>query len=104
MPFQIYTISQDGALFQWSFSNKTATYDDVDMVENVEDLSQWKITRRHYFMQNNAKVKCASYHASSKLLAAGFSNGLFGLYEMPDFNLIHSLRYVWVSLLGNRMG
>ena len=47
---------------------------------------------RHYFMQKNAKVKCAAYHAESNLLVAGFSNGLFGLYELPDFNMIHTLR------------
>ena len=43
-------------------------------------------------MQKNAKVKCAAYHAESDLLVAGFSNGLFGLYELPDFNMIHTLR------------
>jgi periodic tryptophan protein 2 len=44
-------------------------------------------------MQNNAKLNCASYHAETNLLVVGFSNGLFGLYEMPDFNEIHKLRY-----------
>jgi periodic tryptophan protein 2 len=43
-------------------------------------------------MQNNAKVNCASYHPSSNLLVVGFSNGLFGLYELPEFNQIHLLR------------
>jgi periodic tryptophan protein 2 len=23
----------------------------------------------------------------------GFSNGLFGLYDLPEFNMIHQLRY-----------
>ncbi len=53
---------------------------------------QWRIIQRHYFMQNNAKVNCATYHAESKLLVVGFSTGIFGLYEMPDFNMIHTLR------------
>jgi hypothetical protein len=26
-------------------------------------------------------------------LVVGFSSGVFGLYEMPDFNQIHTLRY-----------
>lgn len=38
-------------------------------------------------------MKCAAYHAESNLLVAGFSNGLFGLYELPDYNTIHTLRY-----------
>jgi hypothetical protein len=28
------------------------------------------------------------------LLVVGFSNGLFGLYDLPEFNTIHLLRYV----------
>jgi periodic tryptophan protein 2 len=54
---------------------------------------RWRITQKHFFMQNNAKLNCASYHAETNLLVVGFSNGLFGLYEMPDFNEIHKLRY-----------
>ena len=42
-------------------------------------------------MQSNAKVKCAAYHSTSNLIVAGFSNGIFGLYEMPDFTMIHTL-------------
>ena len=44
-------------------------------------------------MQNNAKIKCAAFHPDSKILVAGFSNGLFGLYELPGFDMIHMLRY-----------
>lgn len=57
-----------------------------------ESDMRWRIVKKDYFMQNNAKVTCASYHAVSNLLVVGFSNGLFGLYEMPDFNTIHVLR------------
>ena len=53
---------------------------------------RWRIVKKDYFLQNNAKVTCASYHAVSNLLVVGFSNGLFGLYELPDFNAIHLLR------------
>ncbi|CRK15729.1 hypothetical protein BN1708_017412, partial [Verticillium longisporum] len=40
---------------------------------------------------NDANVRCAAFHPESNLLVAGFSNGIFGLYEMPDFNQIHTL-------------
>eukprot|EP00047_Mylnosiga_fluctuans_P005493 m.240821 g.240821 ORF g.240821 m.240821 type:complete len:917 (-) comp13732_c0_seq1:165-2915(-) len=46
---------------------------------------------KHYFLQNHAKVVCATFHAATGLLVAGFSTGVFGLYEMPDFNNIHTL-------------
>lgn len=88
---QIYTVSQDGALFQWNYSRRPTTNGDLDDMEDDEDTSQWRILQRHYFMQNNAKVRCAAYHPESNLLVAGFSNGLFGLYELPDFNMIHTL-------------
>ena len=55
---------------------------------------QWRILDRHYFMQNNAKVNCAAFHAESNLIVVGFSTGVFGLYEMPEFNQIHTLRSV----------
>ena len=57
-----------------------------------ESTSRWRIADRHFFMQNNAKVTCATFHASTGLLVVGFSNGLFGLYELPDFNMLHTLR------------
>jgi periodic tryptophan protein 2 len=91
----IYTISKDGAVFQWAYQrNPNAPEPEED--ENTEDVEddnhmRWRITNRHYFMQNNSKVNCVAYHAETNLLVAGFSNGVFGLYEMPEFNMIHTL-------------
>lgn len=88
----IYTISQDGALFHWTYAARPkVNIDDIDEEEDQETL-RWRISNRHYFMQNHAKVKCAAYHAKSNLMVAGFSNGIFGLYELPDFSMIHTLR------------
>lgn len=88
----IYTVSHDGALFHWTYSQKPQLDEPRDVVEDGDESRlNWRIAQRHYFMQNNAKVKCAAYHAKSGLLVAGFSNGIFGLYEMPDFNMIHTL-------------
>ncbi|KAL2040746.1 hypothetical protein N7G274_006725 [Stereocaulon virgatum] len=88
---EIYTVSQDGALFQWNFTQRPTKHGDLDLAETEEAPSQWRIVQRHYFMQNNTRVKCAAFHAGSNLLVAGFSNGLFGLYELPEFNMIHTL-------------
>ena len=90
----IYTISQDGALFHWTYSRKPGTNEDGDEMEEegaTDTQLNWRVSQRHYFMQNNAKVKCAAYHAASNIVVAGFSNGIFGLYEMPDFDMIHTL-------------
>ncbi|KAL8901771.1 MAG: hypothetical protein Q9207_005029 [Kuettlingeria erythrocarpa] len=88
----IYTASQDGALFQWTYAplmNGTPPEDDDG--DKDDGSMGWRIARRHYFSQNNARLVCATHHTSSNLLVAGFSGGLFGLYELPDFNMIHTL-------------
>ncbi|RYP69551.1 hypothetical protein DL771_006066 [Monosporascus sp. 5C6A] len=90
----IYTVSKDGAVFDWKYTrhpDAPPPDDDEDMEDADDSDMRWRIVRRHYFMQNNAHVRCASFHPDSNLLVAGFSNGIFGLYEMPDFNTIHTL-------------
>ncbi|KAI0006937.1 periodic tryptophan protein 2 [Xylariaceae sp. FL0662B] len=90
----IYTVSKDGAVFDWQYTrhpNAPPKDDDEEMDDADGEDMRWRIVRRHYFMQNNAHVRCASFHPESNLLIAGFSNGIFGLYEMPDFNTIHTL-------------
>lgn len=87
---QIYTVSKDGAVFHWKYLPPPG--EDAEDGEIDDNEMRWRIAERHYFMQAPANVSCASYHAPSNLLVAGFSNGVFGIYEMPDFNTIHNLR------------
>ncbi|OAQ98346.1 hypothetical protein LLEC1_07870, partial [Akanthomyces lecanii] len=89
----IYTVSKDGAVFDWRYVKPLSRVkeDDSDMDEDDDSDMHWRIVQKHYFMQGSANVRCASFHSESNLLVAGFSNGLFGLYEMPDFNNIHKL-------------
>ena len=47
-----------------------------------------------FHQEGGAEVSCAAYHGPTHLLVVGFTSGLFTFHEMPDFNLIHSLRYV----------
>ena len=44
------------------------------------------------------QVKCAAFHRNSSILVVGFSTGLFSLYELPDFNNIHSMKFAPYSL------
>ncbi|KAI0598168.1 WD40-repeat-containing domain protein [Biscogniauxia sp. FL1348] len=90
----IYTVSKDGAVCDWQYTrhpDAPPRDEDEDMEDADHDDMRWRIVQRHYFMQGSASVRCASFHAESNLLVAGFSNGVFGLYEMPDFNSIHTL-------------
>jgi periodic tryptophan protein 2 len=54
---------------------------------------RFKLIKKHFFEQNHAKVLCCAMHQAAQydLLVVGFDSGVFGLYELPDFNMIHSL-------------
>ncbi|KAF2090747.1 WD40 repeat-like protein [Saccharata proteae CBS 121410] len=85
----IYTVSKDGALFEWRYlPHPNAVKADGEMDEDTE---RWRIAEKHFFMQNNATVTCAAFHADSNLLVVGFSNGIFGIHELPEFSTIQNL-------------
>lgn len=50
-----------------------------------------KLIKKHYFKQSHSNVTTADFHKTSNLLLAGFSSGVFGLYELRDgeLNNIH---------------
>lgn len=63
-------------------------------VEDGECLlhrGKWELLRKDGFMQQQARVTSCDYHRGLDLLVVGFSNGVFGLYQMPDFVCIHLL-------------
>ncbi|CAO2839236.1 unnamed protein product [Amaranthus hypochondriacus] len=52
---------------------------------------KWELLKKDYFMQAPAKVVTCDYHQGLNLVVVGFSSGVFGLYQMPDFVCIHLL-------------
>jgi len=101
-----YTVSKDGAVMHWECnkqllevkekSRKRRLSNDEDKEEYDEDDKDeakviWRKKERHFFFQDNSELNCASYHKSSKILVAGFSTGVFMLYELPEFIQIHAL-------------
>ncbi|XP_057536205.1 periodic tryptophan protein 2 [Amaranthus tricolor] len=52
---------------------------------------KWELLKKDYFMQAPAKVVACDYHQGLNLVVVGFSSGVFGLYQMPDFVCIHLL-------------
>lgn len=71
----IYTISKDGAQFEWKWD---------------DDVEKWTITDRHY-ISSNGRVACTTFHAENQLLVVGFTSGTFAIYEMPSCNQIQTL-------------
>lgn len=53
--------------------------------------TQWGISERYYFNQNNTKVVCSTFHPRLSFLVVGFSTGFFGFWEMPSFTNVHTL-------------
>ncbi|GAA6015060.1 hypothetical protein JCM11491_001645 [Sporobolomyces phaffii] len=107
----IYTVSRDGAVFTWSKKedeDQDSNDEDSDEetafglglvpsssaagpVDNTIPNTRWGIQDRNYFLQAGAKVTSSTFHVGSNLLVVGFSNGVFGLWEMPSFTSIHTL-------------
>jgi len=109
----LYTISKDGALFVWKFEDikkeakgrrfgvDRSMKKRKDRVE-VDESAHWMarsnilLTKKHYFVQDHAQVTTAQQMFNNNsndscVIVVGFSNGVFGLYEMPSFNRIHTL-------------
>ncbi|KAI0806171.1 WD40 repeat-like protein [Irpex lacteus] len=101
----IYTVSRDGAVFTWKAKAEETESDDEDdedqpiastsadaaRIANEIAHTRWGVNKRNYFNQPNTRVVCSAFHRPSNLLIIGFSNGVFGLWEMPAFSNIHTL-------------
>ncbi|RWS08964.1 Dip2/Utp12 domain and WD-repeat protein-like protein [Dinothrombium tinctorium] len=87
----LYTLSRNNQICIWEASLKSEQLDN----ENGENLQYTKVNRFHFNehlkTQKSVSLTSAAYHSKIKLLVTGFSNGAFLLYELPEFNLIHSL-------------
>lgn len=72
---------------------KRKNYGDGNVDDEVEYLlrEKWKIVRKDCFSQAPARVTACDYHRYLDMVVVGFSNGVFGLYQMPDFVCLHML-------------
>ncbi|XP_010462717.1 PREDICTED: periodic tryptophan protein 2 homolog [Camelina sativa] len=59
--------------------------------EEYMHRGKWVLLRKDGFNQASAKVTACDYHQGLDMVVVGFSNGVFGLYQMPDFICIHLL-------------
>ncbi|XP_060205652.1 periodic tryptophan protein 2 [Lycium barbarum] len=72
-----------------NFDGKDGTLDPEDRFQ-LHKL-KWELIKKDFFMQAPAKLTACDYHRGLDMAVAGFSNGVFGLYQMPDFVCIHLL-------------
>lgn len=71
------------------FDTKFRALDEQDCA--LLHTMEWKLSKKDYLMQAPAKVTACDYHKGLDLLVVGLSNGVFGLYQMPDFVCLHLL-------------
>ncbi|XP_032218191.2 periodic tryptophan protein 2 homolog isoform X3 [Nematostella vectensis] len=93
-----YTISSSGALGIWTCSAKLQevflrTKDKNDETDqDKEELVKWKKGPKHFFEKENfTEITSCALHKATQVLIVGFSNGVFTIHELPDFNLIQTL-------------
>lgn len=92
----IYTLSKDGALFRWEYTEKPTDESDDEDSEEEEEVPEnekkmsWRITAKNFF-HADSNVKSAAFNSKNNLLVVGFYNGEFRIYELPDFNLVQQL-------------
>lgn len=70
---------------------KRKNFDGILEKKEYLHRGKWERLRKDGFMQGSAKVTSCDYHRGLDLLVVGFSNGVFGLYQMPDFVCLHLL-------------
>lgn len=96
----IYTVSRDGALFEWECvgqdpeadSELSGQEDDDEAPEAPRPaMCDWELRNKHFFNHNHAKVTCATFHKASGLVCVGMSSGVFALHQMPTFEAIQAL-------------
>ncbi|XP_062509467.1 periodic tryptophan protein 2 homolog [Corticium candelabrum] len=97
----VYTIAKDCAVYVWHVRKQedqavealTQTTSDTDFVPATKRAKldhKWELVDRHLFLQKHTTVSCAQLHHARDLLVLGYTNGVFSLYEMQDFQEIHS--------------
>ncbi|KAK9281854.1 hypothetical protein L1049_004760 [Liquidambar formosana] len=72
-----------------TFSGKDGDFDEE--CGHFLDRGKWRLSRKDSFNQVGAKLTACDYHRGLDLVVVGFSNGVFGLYQMPDFVCLHFL-------------
>lgn len=52
---------------------------------------KWSLAERQLLRDHHGEISCTSFNSDSSILVLGFSDGVFGLYEMPGCVNIHRI-------------
>ncbi|KAJ2342080.1 U3 snoRNP protein, partial [Coemansia sp. RSA 2618] len=91
----IYTVSTDGAVCVRRFRpygvEENLTFGEFPRDESGELVRTTWFTETRHYAQQSAQVQSAAFSWATNLMVLGFTNGVFGIWEMPEFNMVHSL-------------
>jgi len=77
---EAFTVARDGGLFTWSFDSPV----EADEAEDGQRRKgKWSLKEREFLWDPNTIVSAVDFSQQTGLMVVGFSNGVFGLYEMP---------------------
>jgi periodic tryptophan protein 2 len=77
---EAFTVARDGGLFTWSFDSPV----EADEAEDGQRRkAKWSLKEREFLWDPNTIVSAVDFSQQTGLMVVGFSNGVFGLYEMP---------------------
>jgi len=88
---RLYTVSEDGALALWRHRGPA---DDPAWEPGDLARGRWELEGKEFFRKNETRTTCCAVHRGSGLLVAGFSSGVFELYQLPpdgDFQALQAL-------------
>ncbi len=96
----VISVAQDCGVFIWDFLPQPTSTGNNDNQLHLYCSSQgaWKLRHKKFArparnstQQYGCRIISAAYQKQRALLVLGFSNGVFGLYGMPDSDPIHTL-------------
>ena len=85
---EAFTIARDGGLFCWSF----------EQPESVWAKPSWVLKNREFLWDPQTCVSATDFSRQTGLLVVGFSNGVFGLYDLPSVQKLVQLSVSHQSL------
>ncbi|VBB30467.1 unnamed protein product [Acanthocheilonema viteae] len=97
---ELISVDKRGLANHWTCALKQEDFvEGLHSKNTSEDVKKmwYNKTKRHFMMEhldnaNGVNLTASTYHPPTSLLITAFSNGAFFLHEVPNFNLIYSLR------------
>jgi len=98
LPSQILSIAKDGAIFFWKLQCEGTITNpescDDNAVFQPGERSCWRMDKKDFLKPSPAsfsKIKSVCFHRGLKILVAGFDIGVFGIWDLASFSVIHTL-------------